>query len=383
MPNAINSKPRGVFLNVVRVLLIHPGIIPHYRLPIFGYLSGYLKQCGYELTVLSDGIPANGPNTAEFQAVQVRLSVSSIIRFVRRHHMDVIIDYMELRHRYLFPTYFLAKGLLRRKMVYWGQGRDLLDAKAPLKNLAYAAEQRMCDAIILYAEHLKKYVPKSFHKKVFIANNTLFLSYPGLPPGMTRDTVLAEYGIRTAKNIICVGRMQKRKRVEHLAEALALMNRPDIGLILVGPDAEGVLDRIHGENIYKLGPIYQNKKFYLLSSADVYCLPGAVGLSIVDAFHCALPFVTEEGDESAEIMYLKDGVNGFIVPRGDISALSNKLRLLLDDDELRSRFSAAAKREITENGSLDKFCSGFRDALFHATGGTTGALANPDRKTFK
>ncbi|MBE3041908.1 glycosyltransferase family 4 protein, partial [Candidatus Bathyarchaeota archaeon] len=325
----------------------------------------------------------NGPNTSEFQAVQVRLSVSSIIRFIRRHHIDVIIDYMELRHRYLFPTYFLAKGLLRRKMVYWGQGRDLLDAKAPLKNLAYAAEQRMCDAIILYAEHLKKYVPKSFHKKVFIANNTLFLGYTGLAPGVTRENVLADYGIHTKKNIICVGRMQRRKRVEHLAEALAFMNRHDIGLILVGPDAEGVLDRIHGKNIYRLGPIYQDKKFDLLSSADVYCLPGAVGLSIVDAFHCGLPFVTEEGDESAEIMYLKDGVNGFIVPRGDIPALSDKLQLLLDDDELRRRFSAAAKREITENGSLDKFCSGFRDALFHATGGTTGSLPNPDRQTFK
>jgi glycosyltransferase involved in cell wall biosynthesis len=228
----------------------------------------------------------------------------------------------------------------------------------------------MCAAIILYAEHLKKYVPARFHKKTFVANNTLAMSYQGLPPGMTRDTVLAEYGIRTRKNIICVGRMQKRKKMEHLADALAFMNRPDIGLILVGPDTEEVLDRIHGKNIYKLGPIYHDKKFDLLSSADVYCLPGAVGLSIVDAFHCGLPFVTEEGDESAEIMYLKDGVNGFSVPRGDIPALSNKLRVLLDDDELRRRFSAAAKREITENGSLDRFCSGFRDALFHATGGT-------------
>jgi len=383
MPSVISSNPRGAFFNVIRVLLIHPGIIPHYRLPIYGYLSGYLKQYGYELTVLSDRISTGGPNTAEFQVVQMRLSVSSIIRFVRKQHMDVIIDYMELRHRYLFPTYFLAKGLLRRKMIYWGQGRDLLDAKARLKNIAYAAEQRMCDAIILYAEHLKKYVPESFHKKVFIANNTLFLSYAGLAPGVTREGVLAAYGIHTKKNIICVGRMQKRKRVDQLAKALAYMNRPDIGLILVGPDTDGILANISGDNIFKLGPLYEDKKFDLLSSADVYCLPGAVGLSIVDAFHCALPFVTEEGDESAEIMYLKNGVNGFIVPRGDIPALSDKLRLLLDDDEIRGRFSAAAKREITENGSIAKFCSGFSAALFYATGETAKDLPNPDTRMFK
>jgi glycosyltransferase involved in cell wall biosynthesis len=255
-------------------------------------------------------------------------------------------------------------------MIYWGQGRDLLDPEGIVKNLAYTAEQSMCAAIILYAEHLKKYVPKRFHKKVFIANNTLKLSYIGLPSGVTRESILAEYGIKTKKNIICVGRMQKRKRLDHLVEALAYMNRSDIGLILVGPDSEGVLEKIEGDNIFKLGPIYGDKKFDLLSSADVYCLPGAVGLSIVDAFHCGLPFVTEEGDESAEIMYLKEGVNGFVVPRGNIPEISKKLLLLLDDDDLRRRFSDTAKREIEENGSMDVFCSGFKKALFYATGQT-------------
>ena len=86
--------------------------------------------------------------------------------------------------------------------------------------------------------------------------------------------------------------MQKRKRVDILVKALNLMNRPDIGLILIGPDTEGILDEIKGDNIYKLGPIYGHKKFDLLSASDIYCLPGAVGLSIIDAFHCGLPFVT-------------------------------------------------------------------------------------------
>jgi glycosyltransferase involved in cell wall biosynthesis len=225
----------------------------------------------------------------------------------------------------------------------------------------------MCDAIILYAEHLKKYIPKRFYKKAFVANNTLHIDYPGLPPE-AKEKVLGEYAIRTKKNIICMGRMQKRKRLHHLANALAYMNRPDVGLILVGPDPEGVLDEIKGNNIYKLGPIYGDRKFDLLSAADVCCLPGAVGLSIIDAFYCGLPFVTEDGDESAEIMYLKDAVNGFIVPRGNIPEMAQKLLLLLDKDELRQQFSDAAKKEIAENGHIDKLCSGFRDALFYATG---------------
>jgi glycosyltransferase involved in cell wall biosynthesis len=295
------------------------------------------------------------------------LSILSIARFIKRQHIDIIIDYMELRHLYLFPTYLVAKGILGRKIIYWGQGCDLADTKARIKNLAYAAELAFCDAIVLYAEHLKKYVPRQFHRKTFVANNTLYLNYSGLPPGMTKEKVLAKYGIQTKKNVICMGRMQKRKRLEYLVQALANMDRTDIGLILVGPDPEGILDTIEGKNIFKLGPIYGDEKFDLLSSADIYCLPGAVGLSIIDAFNCGLPFVTEDGDESAEIMYLKNGVNGFVVQRGNFQEMAQKLQLLLDNDLLRSQFSHAAKREIEENGSMERLCAGFREALFYTT----------------
>lgn len=353
---------------MIRVLLIHAGKIPHYRIPIYGYLSTYLLPYNFDLTVIADGIQADNPHAIDFKFVEMLLSTFRIARFVNDKKIDVIIDYMELRHLYLFPTYFITKCLMRKKMIYWGQGCDLADTGSWIKNLAYAAEQSMCDAIILYAEHLKKYVPKFLHKKLFIANNTLCMNYKGFPPGITKDSILIQYGITTKKNVICMGRIQKRKRVDILVKALADLNRPDIGLIIVGPDADGILENISGKNIYKLGPIYGDRKFDLLSAADVYCLPGAVGLSIIDAFHCGLPFVTEEGDESAEIMYLKNGVNGFIVERDNVQELAQKIKLLIDDDNLRSQFSKAAKKEIEQNGSMEKMSTGFKDALYYATG---------------
>ncbi len=108
-----------------------------------------------------------------------------------------------------------------------------------------------------------------------------------------------------------------------------------------------------------LGPIYGDERFDLLSAADVYCIPGAVGLSIVDAFHCGLPFVTEEGDESAEIAYLKHGENGFVVPRGDVNELARSLLLLLDNDDLRRRFSQRLGRRYAVNASIERLCEGF------------------------
>ena len=198
------------------------------------------------------------------------LSLLSIARFLFKRKFNIIIDYMALRHFYLFPTYFITKLILGKKMIYWGQGRDLLDKNAKFKNIAYTVEQAMSDAIILYAEHLKKYIPERFHKKTFIANNTLCIDYQGFLSEISKEKVFGKYGIKTKKNIICMGRMQKRKRIDHLVEAVRYMNRPDIGLILVGPDPEGILDKITGDNIYKLGPIYGNDRFDLLTASDVF-----------------------------------------------------------------------------------------------------------------
>lgn len=348
---------------MVRVLLVNQAKIPHYRVPIYGYLAKYLGRYGFELTVASAGVEPGNPHIIEFNYEDMPLNITNILKFIIRERIEIVIFWVNLKYLYLFPVCFILKFILRRKIVYWGHGRDLLDKKARLKNVCYAVQHVMADAIVLYAEHLKQYVIPFFHKKTFVANNTLCISYKGFESGVTREDILAQYGIRTKKNIICVGRMQKRKRIENLVEAVIEIGREDIGLILVGPDPEGVLNEIDGSNIYKLGPIYGDTKFDLLSAADVYCLPGALGLSIVDAFYCGLPIITEDGDESPEIMYLKDGVNGFLVPHGDVRQLAARLKQILDDDLLKKRFAREAVKEINTSGHIDKMCNGFKQAL--------------------
>ena len=39
---------------------------------------------------------------------------------------------------------------------------------------------------------------------------------------------------------------------------------------------------------------------------------------------------------------VKDGQNGFLVPEGDIEQLAEKLLVLIEDDDMRRRFSKAA-----------------------------------------
>lgn len=346
---------------MTKVLLINQDKIPHYRIPVYNYLSEYLEKEQIALIVASGGAQYGNPHGIKFRFSEISMSFFGLARLILEENPEAIIFWVDFKYLYLFPILMLTK-LLRKRAIYWGHGCDLTNKNSRLQKIANAIQYWMDDAIILYGEHLKKYVSSRFHNKVFIANNTLNMAFNHFPLS-NKKFILSKYGINTQRNIICMGRMEKRKGLEDLFKAHEIIGRRDVGLILVGPDNDGILQAFCGDNIYKLDAIYSDERLELLCAADVYCLPGWVGLSIVDAFYCGLPFVTEDGENAPEIMYLKDGINGFIVPKGDVEQLAKKLQLLLEDDSMREQFSREARKEIMTNGHIDKMSKGFNEAL--------------------
>lgn len=345
-----------------RLLLINKERIPHYRVPVYNYLADYLLKRDFFLTVVAEGVQEKNPFDIHFDHLETRLSFRNLARLFKLTKPAVIIFWTNPRIN-LFLFIAFAK-LMDAKIIHWGHRRDQQHPHAILRNFIYDVEHIMDDAIILYAEHLQKQMRPSFRKKTFVANNTLNLrDYP--IHQQDKNALKQKHGIKTTKTIICMGRIQKRKRIEDLIEAFYLLDMPDVGLILAGPDPEGILRQVDGENIYKPGAVYGTESLELLAASDVYCLPGAIGLSIVDAMFCGLPIITERVNHGPEIMYFKDGINGFMVDKGDTGQLSARLRLLLTDDELRKQFSEAAKQEILTNGSIDRLCEGFIAALRH------------------
>jgi glycosyltransferase involved in cell wall biosynthesis len=346
------------------VVLINRKKIPHYRVPVYSRLSEYLGTYGFRLTVVAEGIEKEGLQAPRFRFVQTGLRVGSLSRLIVQTRPRAIIFWVNHELQY-YPILMLAK-FMNIKVIHGGHRRNLQRPDDLLNNVVYALEHWLDDAIILYGDHLKKYVGRRFLSKTFVANNTLDLAVAG-PRRVPRVEVKIRYSIRTGKTIICMGRMQGRKRIDDLVRAFRELEDDEVGLILAGPDREGTLAHVFGERIYKIGPVYGEESLDLLSAADVCCIPGAIGLSIVDAFYCGLPMVTENVLHGPEIMYLREGVNGFMVPAGDIDQLAARLRLLLGDDALRERFSQAAKMEIMTNGHIERMCEGFRDALLHVT----------------
>ena len=51
------------------------------------------------------------------------------------------------------------------------------------------------------------------------------------------------------------------------------------------------------------------------------------------------------------------------MPENDTAALKEKMLLLLRDDALRARFSAAAREDILRDASIERMFSGFRECM--------------------
>jgi glycosyltransferase involved in cell wall biosynthesis len=98
-----------------------------------------------------------------------------------------------------------------------------------------------------------------------------------------------------------------------------------------------------GARVEVLGWVVGDQKRRLLESATVYVLPSyneGLPMGILEALSCGLPVVASDVGGIPDAV--TDGVEGFVVPAGDVAALGGALRKLLSDSDLRRRCSGAA-----------------------------------------
>ena len=229
------------------------------------------------------------------------------------------------------------------------------------------------DGIILYTPAEKPKLWKRFHHKITFANNTLDMS--NLHIQESREEIKYRYNIKTPRVILTTGRLHSRKKIELLSEIFIknYKNSSEVSWILVGPDlSDEVLSAINGiENIHFLGPVYNRKKMAeIFSISDVYCVPGALGLGIVEAFYWGLPVLTTDVNHGPEAYYLKNNLNSLMAR--DQEELALMINEVLRDDNKRKSLSENARIAFSEEATLDKMFEGFNLQLNRFFNETTG-----------
>lgn len=92
-----------------------------------------------------------------------------------------------------------------------------------------------------------------------------------------------------------------------------------------------------------------------LAESQIFCLCShweGLPLSILEAMAVGLPVVASDVGGVSEIV--QEGVTGFLVKRGDIDGLADRLRLLLQDPQLRHRMGQAGRARYLECFTVDR-----------------------------
>ncbi|GAA2306827.1 MULTISPECIES: glycosyltransferase family 4 protein [Streptomyces] len=157
----------------------------------------------------------------------------------------------------------------------------------------------------------------------------------------------------TGKWVVAAGRLAPVKRYDLLIRAFAKVSeaRPDWRLRIYGGGAQhaklrALIDRLGlYNNVFLMGPANPlDPEWAKGSIAAVTSSLESFGMTIVEAMRCGLPVVSTDCPHGpAEI--IDNGVDGRLVPTGDIDAIAAALLDLINNDELRQQMGQAALKD--------------------------------------
>lgn len=286
--------------------------------------------------------------------------------------------------RFALPMTYLSARLKRKPFILWTGIWSRL--QTPFHRLTFPLIRyiyRHADAIVVYGEHVKRYlISEGVHaERIFVATHTVDNdSYNKQVSEEEKTALRQQLGIGPQKKIVIyLGRLEQIKGLAYLLEAFALLQRHDTVLVLAGAGSERsrleslAQEKGLGELVRFPGyvPIEKTVAYYAISW--VYVLPSIAlpegkepwGLVINEAFNQGLPVIATDAVGAAAGGLLQDGINGFVLSERNSFALAQALHRVLDDADLREQMSQNARRIVT-GWNNERMVLGFRQAVAYA-----------------
>lgn len=177
--------------------------------------------------------------------------------------------------------------------------------------------------------------------------------------------------------VLFLGQVNLRKGIQYLLEAAKLLKQENIEIDIAGPIA--IADEFVVKappNVRFHGAVTRNRVREFYQRADVFVLPtisDGFALTQLEAMAHGLPVITTPNCGRV----VTDGLDGFIVPARDSTALAQRLRTLLEDTERLQAMQEAARLAVS-GFSLEQLDKNLRALEISLKGPTAASLPSFD-----
>ena len=366
-------------------------VLSHYRKPFYELLRKRLAGANVELVLIygspskseaqkKDSAEITWANHIKNRSIKIgthELYWQPCLKHIREADLIIVEQASKLLLNYVL---FVSQIFGGKKLCFWGHGKNFQNHRASC-----------------IGERIKRFMSRYMHW--WFAYNNLSteviksIGYPidritSIQNAIDSKSLVAarekitqvqlkhikrELGIKGNSVCLYTGGMYPEKRLDFLLNACDKIKDtvPDFEMIFIGagPDDGRIKTAAKKvEWIHYPGPKFNEEKVPYFILSKLLLMPGAVGLSILDAFALETPLITTNiSNHGPEIDYLVDQINGVIVQESnDPSIYANQVSNLLKNDKTRERLiegCRAAREKYTIEEMVKRFAGGIMKAL--------------------
>jgi len=209
---------------------------------------------------------------------------------------------------------------------------------------------------------------------------------PGGHPEKEARTWRRELGIpNEACAVVFAGKLSEKKAPDLLLEAFCRLDDSSAHLVVAGSGPLG--DELRSDfgdrpRIHFVGFQNQSRMPVVYRLGEVFVLPSrgpgeTWGLALNEAMACGRAVVASDKVGGAPDL-IKPGENGFVVPAGEVRALTSALRRLVKNDEMRRRMGVASRERIRD-WSVVRATDRHEEVVQGYLGRNSGSHQTPDQ----
>ncbi len=369
-----------------RVVFLAP-YVKHYRLPFYDLLYQVLREDGIELCVvygqpnsLHDARKDNvSPPPLYGRPVKSYWIADRLTYQAAWHELagaDLVITPAENK-MLVNPLLLALRASGAKRVAFWGKG-DIKPAR--LTRPDAWLRQKVAGAVDWWFAYTQETAQNLRRNGVgcgitavenAIDTNELRRACEGITPACIREA-RQTMGVGSGPTGIYCGNLSRNKHLDFLFASAHLIHQQIPGFTLIvmgnGPLRKQVeFSATHERFIRFVGPRIGQEKALFLRMADLFLLPGSVGLAILDSFAAGLPLITTAlPTHGPEISYLEHGINGLLVQHSEVEYALAVVSLLRDPQRLQRMRSAA--RMSAEKHTLEEMVWNFRQGILQCLG---------------